>query len=310
MGRVITSQIAVKVAGEENCNCIAHGCTGKGNDQVRFESYILTLNPGIKIIAPVREWNMDRDEEIQYALDNNIPVPVRKDFPYSVDDNMWGMTWEGGEIENPALIPPVDKFLTTYTLPKNAPDESEYVKIKFEKGTPVELNGEKLKLADLISKLNKIAGKHGIGVVHMYEDRLVGLKDRGVYELPAGHVIIEAHKKLEMGVLTRTANELKQTLDVKWAYLCYASLWFDPAMKALNSFNKAINENATGIVTVELFKGKCNVVAVDSPNFLGHASFNNSEGYKFNTNASAGFIEIYSLQMKMANNLKLLNKNK
>jgi argininosuccinate synthase len=304
MGRVITSQIAVKVAKQQGCDCIAHGSTGKGNDQVRFESYIMALDSKIKIIAPVREWNMDREEEIKYAMDNSIPVPVKKDFPYSVDDNMWGMTWEGGEIEDPLQIPPVEKFLTTYTLPQKAPDASEFIKLTFEQGVPTKLNGEELKLADLISKLNRIAGKHGVGVVHMFEDRLVGLKDRGVYELPAAHVIIEAHKKLEMGTLTRNANELKQTLDIKWAYMCYAALWFDPAMKAINAFNTELNKKTSGTVTIELFKGKCNIVAIDSPYLLGHASFNNAEGYKFNTNASAGFIEIYSLQMKMANNLQ------
>ena len=302
MGRVITSKIAVEIAKAQNCDAIAHGCTGKGNDQVRFESYILTMQPEIKIIAPVREWDMDRNEEIDYALKNNIPVPVKKDFPYSVDDNMWGMTWEGGEIENPKLIAPVAKFLTTNTLPVNAPDKAEYVKLTFTKGVPVGLNGETLKLAALIQKLNLVAGKHGVGIVHMLEDRLVGLKDRGVYELPAAHVIIEAHKKLEMGVLTRTANELKQTLDIKWAYLCYAAQWFDPALQALNQFNYELNQKVSGVVTIELFKGNCNVVAIDSSNLLGHASFNNDQGYKFNTNASPGFIEIYSLQMKMAYN--------
>src|SRR3989338_2813500 len=197
MGRVILAKKAVEIAKLEKADCIAHGCTGKGNDQVRIEGYILTQEPKMKIIAPVREWNMDRNEEIEYAESNDIPVPASKNFPYSVDDNMWGMTWEGGEIEAPDIISPVEKFLTTYTLAKKAPDKATLVTLAFEKGIPVALNGKKLKLAAIISKLNKIAGAHGVGVVHMFEDRLVGLKNGGVYELPAGHVIIKAHKALE-----------------------------------------------------------------------------------------------------------------
>ena len=174
MGRAILAKIAVEVAKEVGADCIAHGCTGKGNDQVRIEGYALTLNPAIKIIAPVREWNMDRTDEINYAKKYGIPVPASVDFPYSVDDNMWGMTWEGGEIEDPAVVSPIEKFLTTYTLAENAPDEPEFVKLKFEKGIPVALNGNNMSLAALIGKLNKIAGAHGVGVVHMVEDRLVG----------------------------------------------------------------------------------------------------------------------------------------
>ncbi len=308
MGRAILGKKAVEIAKKVGADCIAHGCTGKGNDQVRIEGYILTHDPKMKIIAPVREWNMDRNEEIKYAKQYNIPVPASVDFPYSVDDNMWGMTWEGGEIEEPNLIAPIDKFLTTYALAKNAPDKEELVKLTFKKGIPVALNGEKLSLAKLIIKLNKLAGKHGVGVVHMFEDRLVGLKNGGIYELPAGHVIIEAHKALEKYVCTRQLNELKETLDVKWGYLCYGALWYDPVMAAINAFNDYVNEKATGEVTIKLFKGKADVVAMKSPNGLDHTSFNVGEGYGFNVNASPGFIEIYTLQMKLANQIRKVNK--
>lgn len=301
MGRAIIAKKAVEMAKIENADCIAHGCTGKGNDQVRIDGYALTLNPKIKIIAPVREWIMDRNEEIAYATKNGIPVPASIDFPYSVDDNMWGMTWEGGEIEEPDIISPIDKFLTTHTLAKNAPDKEELVNLEFNKGIPVALNGEKMTLSQLIIKLNKIAGKHGVGVVHMFEDRLVGVKNGGVYELPAAHVIIEAHKALEKYVCTRQLNELKTTLDIKWGYLCYGALWYDPIMNAINVFNDFVNEKVTGKVTVKLFKGSVTVVAMKSSYGLDHSSFNNVGGYKFNVNASAGFIEIYSLQMKLAN---------
>lgn len=304
MGRVMLAKKAIEVAKKENADCVAHGCTGKGNDQVRIEGYILTFAPTMKIIAPVREWNMDRNEEIEYAEVNNIPVPASKGFPYSVDDNMWGMTWEGGEIEEPNLIAPVKKFLTTYTLAKKAPNKEELVKIGFEKGIPVSLNGKKYKLADIIIKLNTIAGAHGVGVVHMMEDRLVGLKNGGIYELPAAHVIIKSHKALESYVSTRNLNELKATLDIQWGYMCYGALWYDPAMQAINAFNDFVNEKVTGTVTVELHKGKATVVALESPYGLSHTSFNTNEGYKFNVNASAGFIEIYTLQMKLANQFK------
>ena len=300
MGRAICARKAVEIAQKTGATCIAHGCTGKGNDQVRFDGYILTHNPKIKIMAPVREWNMDRNEEIRYAKKYGIPVPASVKSPYSDDDNMWGMTWEGGEIEDPGVISPVEKFLTTYTLAHKAPDKAEVVKLVFEKGIPVKLNGEALSLAKLTMKLNKLAGQHGVGVAHMVEDRLVGVKNGGVYEQPAAHVIIEAHKALEKYVCTRVLNELKAALDLKWGYLCYGALWFDPTMDAINAFNDQINDKVTGEVAVRLYKGSTTVVTMKSKYALHYTSFNKAGGYKFNVNASAGFIEIYSLQMKIA----------
>jgi argininosuccinate synthase len=304
IARALLAQKTVEVAKQENADCIVHGCTGKGNDQVRIDGYILTINPQMKIIAPVREWCMDRDEEIKYAKKYGIPVPASADSPYSDDDNMWGITWEGGEIDNPSQIAPVEKFLTTYTLPKNAPDEEELVTLEFSKGIPISLNGKKMKLADLIIQLNKLAGRHGVGTVHLLEDRLVGLKNRGIYEHPAAHVIIEAHKNLEKYVSTRTLNELKETMDIQWGYLCYGALWFDPIMDAINAFNANVNEYVTGMVTIKLFKGNTTIVSLTSPFALEHASFNNGKAYDLNVNASAGFTEIYSLQMKLANKIR------
>ncbi|HEX8931949.1 MAG TPA: argininosuccinate synthase [Patescibacteria group bacterium] len=300
MGRAILAKNAVKIAQKYDCDTIAHGCTGKGNDQVRLDGYILTHDPFMKIIAPVREWGMDRNEEIAYAEKHHIPIPASVDVPYSDDDNMWGITWEGGEIADPGLIAPEEKFLTTYTLPKNAPDQPELIKLKFKKGLPIALNGKKMKLSKLIINLNKLAGKHGVGTFHILEDRLVGLKNRGVYEQPAAHVIIEAHKNLEKYVSTRQINELKAKMDVTWGYLCYGALWFDPSMEAINAFNDQVNEKVTGEVTIKMFKGQATVVALKSPFALAFASFNNAEGYDFNTNTGAGFAEIYSLQMKLA----------
>ncbi len=303
MGRVITAKCGVEIAQKYGIKAIAHGCTGKGNDQVRFDGYITTLDPAMKVIAPVREWNMDRNAEIAYAEKHGIPVPAKKNFPYSVDDNMWGMTWEGGEIENRELIPPVKRFLTAYTRPENAPAKPSHITIAFNDGLPVALHGKKMSLSDIVQKLNVMGGAHGVGVVYMFEDRLIGLKDGGVYEQPGAHIIIEAHRALERAVSTRELNEIKSTLDIKWGYLCYGAKWYDPAMDALNAFNDEVNSRVKGEVTVELFKGGINVVAMKSPFMMAHASFNVKEGYKYNTNASAGFIEVYTLQMKIANEI-------
>ncbi len=307
MGRAVCAKVAVEVAREEGADCIAHGCTGKGNDQVRFEAYILAHDPKMKVIAPVREWDMDRNEEIKYAERYGIPVPATIDVPYSDDDNMWGMTWEGGEIEEPNLISPVEKFLTTYTLPKNAPEKNELVKLEFKMGIPVALNGKKLKLSALILELNKIGGKHGVGIAHMFEDRLVGVKNGGVYEQPGARIIIDAHKALEKYVCTRELNELKEMLDIKWAYSCYDAHWYDPSMDAINAFNDFVNKKVTGEVTLQLFKGSVTCVAMESPWGLDHTSFNNHGGVAFNVNASAGFIEIYGLQMRLAKQLEIKN---
>ena len=302
VSRYLMAKWSIAVAAREKADAVAHGCTGKGNDQVRIDSSILALEPKMKIIAPVREWNMSRDEEIDYALKNKIPVPVKKDFPYSSDDNMWGITWEGGEIEDPALIPQIHRFLAGTNIIEKTPDKPQLIKLEFRKGLPFKLNGKTYKLADLIVKLNEIGGKHGVGVVHHLEDRLVGLKSRGVYEHPAGHIIIEAHRNLEKYVCTRLENELKETMDIKFGYLCYAALWFDPAMDDIRAFNDKINEKVDGTVTLKLFKGNVAVVAMESPHGLHHASFDNTDkrATSFNVMTSAPFIEVYSLQMRLA----------
>jgi argininosuccinate synthase len=302
LGRPLLAKWAVEVANKEGAEAIAHGCTGKGNDQVRIETAALCLDPGIKVIAPVREWDMTREEEIAYAKKHKIPVPASVDFPYSVDDNMWGMTWEGGEIDHPKQAPKIEKFLTTYTLAEKAPDKAELVQLTFKQGLPVAVNGKRMKLSKLIEQLNQVGGKHGVGVAHLIEDRLVGVKNGGVYELPAAQIIIKAHKALEQYVCTRELNELKQQLDVKWAYLCYGAKWFDPVMGALNAFNDWVNQKVDGVVTMKLYKGKAEMVAMESKYGLHHVSFDKG-GVEFNVNASAGFVELYGLQMKLWNSM-------
>ena len=301
IGRPLLAKIAVRVALEEKADTIAHGCTGKGNDQVRIEGTAVTLHPDIKIIAPVREWGMGRDEEIEYAKKHNIEIPHTIDKPYSADDNMWGVTSEGGEIETPQVIPPLEKILQICTHPKKAPDEEELVEIEFIKGVPSALNKKELKLSELILELNKIAAKHGIGIVHHIEDRVVGLKVRGIYEQPGAHTIIKAHKELEKYVCTRHENKFKELVDQEWAYMCYAGLWYDPLMRDISGFVDTLNDKVNGKVTVRLYKGQCYVVALETPNALFDeklATFMKND--LFNQNASPGFIELSTLQMKMA----------
>jgi argininosuccinate synthase len=222
---------------------------------------------------------------------------------------MFGMTWEGGEIEDPSKIPEFKKFLTTYTLPTNAPNKQEYVNLEFEKGIPVALNGKKMKLSLLIIELNRIAGKHGVGITTHIEDRIMGLKVRGVYEMPAAHTIIVAHKNIEKYVCSLLENEMKSVMDIKWGYLCYCAQWFEPLIDAINAFNNKINEKVTGTVMVKLFKGKVEVVAVNTPFALYDSKLATfMKDLTFNQNVSAGFIELYSLQMKLAKQVEKKNE--
>ncbi len=309
LGRPLLAKKAVEIAHKEKADAIAHGCTGKGNDQVRIESTALCYDPDIKVIAPVREWGMGRDEEIKYAKKHNIPVPESLDktqeCPYSVDDNMWGVTWEGGEIEDPKLEPKLNKILRVCTLPEKSPDKKEYLELSFKEGIPTHLNGKKTNLTDLIMELNKIVGKHGVGYTVLIEDRLVGLKVRGVYESPAAHVITSAHYNLEKLVSTQEENAFKEIIDSKWSYMCYGAKWLEPTMGHLNAYIDDMNKKVTGRVGISLYKGKAEVVSVDSPNSLFDkdlATF--QKNAKFNQNSSASFIEIYSLGMKTAHQVK------
>lgn len=301
LGRPLLAKWAVKIAALEGADCIAHGCTGKGNDQVRLEGTALALNPDIKIIAPVREWNMGRDEEIDYAKKHGIPVSQTKAKPYSYDDNMWGVSGEGGEVESPNLIPPLDKVLIVNKLPQDAPNEPELVRLEFVKGIPVSLNGQEMKLSDLIMKLNKIGANHGVGTNIHIEDRVVGLKIRDIFEAPAAEIIVSAHKSLESYVSTRMENEFKLGVDSKWAYLCYGGLWYEPLLEDLNAYIENVNKKVTGKVTVQLYKGTAMIMALETPNTIFEeklATFMASTA--FNQNASPGFIELYTLQMRLA----------
>lgn len=301
LGRPLLAKWAVKIAAQEGADCIAHGATGKGNDQIRMEGSALALNPDIKIIAPVREWGMGRDEQIEYCKQHGIPVKQTKEKPYSYDDNMWGVTGEGGEIEIPSLIPPLDKILQVCVTPEKAKNTPEYITIEFEKGLPVAVDGVEQSLVTTIEGLNKRGAQHAIGITHLLEDRIIGLKVRGLYEAPAAETIITAHKALERYTSTRLENEFKSIVDEKWAYLCYGALWFEPLMDDLNAYIDKVNDKITGTVTVKLYKGHVEAVAVETPNTVFDeklATF--MEDTSFNQNASAGFIEHYTFQMKLA----------
>lgn len=301
MGRPLLAKWAVKIAAQEGADCIAHGCTGKGNDQVRIEGTALALNPDIKIIAPVREWSMGREEEIDYATKHNIPVSTTKAKPYSYDDNMWGVSGEGGEVENPNLIPPLKKILIVNKIVEETPNEPELLRLEFTKGLPVSLNNRAMKLSELIMKLNTVGAKHGIGTNIHIEDRVVGLKVRDIFEAPAAEIIITAHRGLEYYVSTRAENEFKAGVDAKWAYLCYGGLWYEPLMADLDAYIDNVNRKVTGKVTLKLFKGTATVVALETPNTIFEeklATFMSSDA--FNQNAAPGFIELYTLQMRLA----------
>jgi len=304
LGRIIISEVAVDMAKKYDCQVIAHGCTGKGNDQVRFEGYITTLNPKLKTIAPVREWSMWRDEQIEYAEKHGIPVKQKKDKPYSYDENMWGNTWEGWEIENPELTPNFENILQWCNTPENAPDKSEEIKLTFKNGIPTHINNEEKSLDKIIADCNKIWAKHWVWVFPLIEDRFVGLKVRWVYENPAASILVKAHKNLEQLVSTREENELKWFMDTKWAYLTYAAKWFDPVMKNINSFIDSQNKKVEWEVTVKLYKWNITISNLSSPYSLfdeNLATFNKSAD--FNQNSSAGFIEIYNLSQKTAYNV-------
>jgi len=305
LGRVIISQVAVEVAHEYKCQVIAHGCTGKGNDQVRFESYITTLDSKLKIIAPVREWGMGREEEIKYAELHNIPIKQKKEIPYSYDENMWSNTGEGGEIENPELEPPLEAILQWCTLPEKAPDKPEYIEIEFNKGIPISLNDTKKKLSEIIMETNKIGGKHGVGFFHLIEDRVVGLKVRGIYENPGASILIAAHKKLQYLVSTREENEFSTSVEQKWAYLTYGAKFFEPVMSHLRAYIDSQNEKVTGKVRVKLFKGTITIVSLQSKySLFNHSLATFNKNPLFNQNASSGFIEIYSLPQRTAYSLQ------
>ncbi|MDY6769369.1 MAG: argininosuccinate synthase [Candidatus Nanohaloarchaea archaeon] len=299
IARYLKIEKAVEVADEYGADAVAHGCTGKGNDQVRFDTAAATH--GLQVIAPVREWGMTRDNELEYAAEHGIPVEETKESPYSTDENLWGKSSECGPLEDPAEEPPQDVFKFV-TLPEAAPDTPAYIDITFEDGTPVALDSQQLPLHELIMKLNDVAGKHGVGIVDMSEDRVVGLKSREVYECPAAVTLLQAHEDLQKFCSTKHENSFKTAVEQRWAELAYSGLWHDPLMEHLDAFLDSINQSVTGTVTVKLYKGQAQLVGRSSPNALYDQELATYEdGETFNQDASPGFIELWSLQTTLAN---------
>jgi argininosuccinate synthase len=306
LGRPLIAQLAVDYARQSGCDTIAHGCTGKGNDQVRIETTIATLAPELKVIAPVRSWQMGREEEIAYAREHGIPVKGGTEVtPYSIDDNLWGRSSEGRWIEDLAHAPEDDVFQLV-TRPEEAPDEAEVVTVEFERGVPVALNGSRMGLVELLEAVAEIGCRHGVGIVDHIEDRIVGLKVRDIYEVPAAAIVLAAHLELEKLVGTIHQNQFKPALDQKWGYLVYAGLWWEPLRTDLDAYMEAVNAQVTGTIGLKLFKGSVRVVTRESPNAVydaSLASFADSGGL-FSQTASPGFIELWSLQSRLAHQLR------
>jgi argininosuccinate synthase len=299
IGRPLLAKMLVDVAIKEGADTVVHGCTGKGNDQVRFEVGVQTLAPHLKIIAPLRDWEFkSREEEIDYAIANKIPVKVSKEKPYSIDENLWGIAVECGVLEDPTNEPPEDAFQIT-TNPKYAPDESETVTISFEKGIPVCLNNSITDPVEIIETLNKIGGKHGIGRMDLIENRVVGIKSREVYEAPAAVILHKAHYELEKLIIDKETFRYKQDVSNKIANLIYDGLWFTPLFKSLMAFVDSTQENLTGDVVMEFYKGNINVLSRSSQYSLYSkelATYTSDD--KFDHKSSEGFIKIYGLPYK------------
>ena len=298
--RPLIAKNLVEIAHQEGADAIAHGATGKGNDQVRFEVTIHALDPELKVIAPWRIWDLrSREDEITYAQAKGIDVPVKKDRPYSIDRNMWHVSHEGADLGDPAN-PPQDDIYLLITPPEKAPDKPTFVEIGFEQGIPKTIDGKEYDGVALLRTLNKIAGENGVGILDIVENRLVGMKSRGVYETPGGTVLYKAHRSLESITLDRDTMHFKSLVAQRYAELVYDGLWYSPLREALDAFVNATQKTVTGTVKVKLYKGNCMPVAIESPYSLYHrgiASFGYSELYDHKD--AAGFINLFSLPLKV-----------
>ncbi|EUJ28535.1 argininosuccinate synthase [Listeria floridensis FSL S10-1187] len=300
LSRPLIAKKLVEMAREVGATAIAHGCTGKGNDQVRFEVAIHALAPDIKVVAPVRDWKWSREEEIQYAQEKNIPVPIDLENPFSIDQNLWGRSNECGILEDPWAAPPEAAYDLTASL-ENTPDAPEMIEIQFDAGIPISLNGKNLPLATLIIELNKLAGKHGIGRIDHIENRLVGIKSREVYECPAAVTLITAHKELEDLTFVRELAHFKPIIEKEISELIYNGLWFSPLSEALFAFLKATQKHVNGVVRVKLFKGHAIVEGRKSPNSLydeNLATYTSAD--TFDQEAAVGFIKLWGLPTKVS----------
>ncbi|MGH3145085.1 MAG: argininosuccinate synthase [Rubrobacter sp.] len=295
LGRPLIARKLVEVAREVGATHIAHGSTGKGNDQVRFDVTTASVAPDLTVVAPVRDWNMSRPEEMAYAEEHGIPVPVTKKSPYSVDENLFGRSIEAGPLEDPDHEPTEDVFTLT-SSPEEAPNEPEYVEIGFVEGLPVSLGGEEMPLVEIIVELNRIAGAHGVGRIDMIEDRLVGIKSREIYECPAALTVIQAHKELETMTLTKDVLRFKAIAEQRYAELTYDGLWFTPLKRALDAFVTETQKTVTGSVRLKLYKGTGTVVGRTAPQALYSKELATYDpNSTFDEAAAAGFIALWGL---------------
>lgn len=305
LARPLIAKNVVEIANKENANFISHGCTGKGNDQIRFDITIRSLNPNLRIIAPIRDLNLTRDKEIQFAKENNIPIntEVKK---YSIDENLWGRSIEGGELENPYTEPPPECF--KYVKLDNP--EVGYLEIKFEDGIPVGVDGNKIELVELINYLNSKVGAHGVGIIDHMEDRVIGIKSREIYESPAASILIEAHQDLEKLVLTSHELRFKHLVDQQWSWMAYSGLWQDPLMYDLDKFIDATQTRVTGMVKIRLQNGSMRVVGRRSDfSLYNNALATYSSDSVFDQTLAKGFVEFWGLQSITAKSLAItLNK--
>ncbi|MEW9674610.1 argininosuccinate synthase [Lentibacillus sp. L22] len=309
LSRPLIAKLLVDVAEQEGAVAVAHGCTGKGNDQVRFEVSIQALNPNLQVVAPVREWGMTRDEELAYAKEKGIPVPVDLDNPFSIDANIWGRACEAGVLENPWNVAPEEAFAWTNPV-EETPDQPEYVDISFEKGVPVALNDQPMDPVSIIETLNKEGGKHGIGRIDHIENRLVGIKSREVYENPAALILIKAHQEMEFLTHTREVAQFKKTVDQQFAQMIYDGLWYSPLRTAVDAFVAETQQTVSGKVRVKLFKGNHTVIARQSDYSLYNEELATYEkGDMFDHNAAVGFIKLWGLPTKVHAEIHQ-NKNK
>jgi argininosuccinate synthase len=311
LGRPLLAKTMVEVARREGATMIAHGCTGKGNDQVRFEVSIGALAPEIKVLAPLREWEFkSREQEIAYAAAHGIPVSATVKSPYSIDENLWGTSIECGVLEDPMVEPPLDAFQSTAS-PEQAPDDAEEVTIGFVKGIPVSIDGEEYDAISLVEHLNRLGARHGVGRIDLVENRLVGIKSREVYEAPGAMMLHFAHKELERLTLDKAVAHYKAIVAHEYANLIYNGLWHSPLREALAAFVDKTQERVTGIVTMRLYKGTLRVVARSSPYSLYDpqlATYTTED--QFDHKASAGFIKIYGLPLKTYNRVEQsVNRN-
>lgn len=299
--RPIIAKRIVEIAKKEGADAICHGCTGKGNDQVRFELGIKALAPDMKIIAPWRTWNIQsREEELEYCAKHNIDLPFKKNDSYSRDRNIWHISHEGLELEDPAQAPNYDHMLVLGVTPEKAPDEETEISISFEKGFPVALNGEKMKFSKILTKLNELGGKNGIGITDIVENRMVGMKSRGVYETPGGTILLEAHKQLEELILDKETLKYKKNIDNEYADVVYSAKWFSPLREALQAFVESTQEYVTGECKMKLYKGNIIKQGTTSPYSLYNESIASfTTGDLYDHHDATGFINLYGLSTKV-----------